>query len=175
MVTVVGDGSQLRTGEAAARLNVGEQTIRDYLTQHLLRAVRTAGGHRRIDAASPNAKRPKPRCVNGTGPLLLAEVRQLQPGLRQVPVQAGPDEVVGVDLAVAQDPVPASAAFGDRLDSPPAVRRGERAEDAFHPRTVRAVRVTCPAIAEPAAHRAGAQDRGQPRRPARTARRASHA
>jgi excisionase family DNA binding protein len=49
---VVGDGSQLRTGEAAARLNVGEQTIRDYLTQHLLRAVRTAGGHRRIDAAS---------------------------------------------------------------------------------------------------------------------------
>lgn len=52
MVTMVGDGSQLRTGEAAARLNVGDSTVRDYLAANLLRAVRTAGGHRRIDAAS---------------------------------------------------------------------------------------------------------------------------
>ncbi len=52
VVTVVGDGSQLRTGEAAARLGVGDSTVRDWLALHLLRAVRTAGGHRRIDAAS---------------------------------------------------------------------------------------------------------------------------
>lgn len=43
---------QLRTGEAAQRLNAGESSVRDWLRDGLLRAVRTPGGHRRIDAAS---------------------------------------------------------------------------------------------------------------------------
>jgi excisionase family DNA binding protein len=54
---VVGDGRQLRTAEAAERLNVSESTVVKWERDGLLRAMRTAGGgrgrgHRRIDADS---------------------------------------------------------------------------------------------------------------------------
>lgn len=49
---MVGDGSELRIGEAAERLNVSKSAARMYALDHLLRWHRTVGGHRRIDAAS---------------------------------------------------------------------------------------------------------------------------
>lgn len=45
---MVGDGTQLRTSEAAAILNVSPSTVINYLRNGLLRATRTAGRHRRI-------------------------------------------------------------------------------------------------------------------------------
>ena len=54
---MVGDGAQLRTAEAAERLNVSESTVVKWERHGLLRATRTAGGgrgrgHRRIERAS---------------------------------------------------------------------------------------------------------------------------
>src|ERR1041385_8403185 len=49
---VVGDGKQLRTSEAATALAVSPSTVIKYVGDNLLRTVWTAGGHRRIDAAS---------------------------------------------------------------------------------------------------------------------------
>lgn len=49
---MVGDGSELRTGEAAKALNVSNSTIINYVKDGLLRSNWTLGEHRRIDAAS---------------------------------------------------------------------------------------------------------------------------
>lgn len=49
---MVGDGTQLRTSEVATALNVSASTVINYLRDGLLRATWTAGGHRRVDAAS---------------------------------------------------------------------------------------------------------------------------
>lgn len=49
---MVGDGTQLRTSEAAAELNVSASTVIAWCKDGLLRTTRTAGGHRRILAES---------------------------------------------------------------------------------------------------------------------------
>lgn len=49
---MVGDGTQLRTSEAAAELNVSSSTVIAWCRDGLLRTTRTAGGHRRILADS---------------------------------------------------------------------------------------------------------------------------
>ncbi|MBQ1048492.1 MerR family DNA-binding transcriptional regulator [Micromonospora sp. C51] len=46
------DAPQLTTGEVAKRLVLNETTVINYAKQGLLRATRTAGGHRRYPAAS---------------------------------------------------------------------------------------------------------------------------
>ncbi|MFJ8690251.1 MerR family DNA-binding transcriptional regulator [Micromonospora wenchangensis] len=49
---MVGDGTQLRTSEAAAQLKVSPSTVIAWCRDGLLRTSRTAGGHRRIVAQS---------------------------------------------------------------------------------------------------------------------------
>ncbi|MGS2615131.1 excisionase family DNA-binding protein [Micromonospora sp. LZ34] len=49
---MVGDGTQLRTSEAATALNVSASTVIKWCRDGLLRTTRTAGGHRRIVASS---------------------------------------------------------------------------------------------------------------------------
>jgi excisionase family DNA binding protein len=45
----------LTVGEAAARLHVSKQTIRRWITEGILKASRTPGGHYRIRAADADA------------------------------------------------------------------------------------------------------------------------
>ena len=49
---MVGDGSLLRTDEAAAELNLSKSTVINYAKEGLLRVKRTGGGHRRFPAES---------------------------------------------------------------------------------------------------------------------------
>lgn len=49
---MVGDGSQLRTEEVAALLNLSKSTVINYAKAGLLVAKRTGGRHRRFDAES---------------------------------------------------------------------------------------------------------------------------
>jgi excisionase family DNA binding protein len=49
---MVGDGTELTVGEAQARLNVSDTTVRSYVAANLLRARWTGGGHTRVEAAS---------------------------------------------------------------------------------------------------------------------------
>jgi excisionase family DNA binding protein len=52
---MVGDGTQLRTAEAARLMNLSDRTVVNYADDGLLRVVWTAGGHRRIVADSVSA------------------------------------------------------------------------------------------------------------------------
>lgn len=49
---MIGDGTQLRTSEAATALNVSASTVIKWCRDGLLRTTRTVGGHRRIVAGS---------------------------------------------------------------------------------------------------------------------------
>ncbi|MFI7608509.1 excisionase family DNA-binding protein [Micromonospora sp. NPDC049366] len=46
------DSAPLTTGAAASALNVSSWTVIDYVKRNLLRATRTAGGHRRVSSQS---------------------------------------------------------------------------------------------------------------------------
>lgn len=52
------DGRLLRTPEAARLLGVSRQTVVNMVDRHWLRAVITAGGHRRIELASLEELKP---------------------------------------------------------------------------------------------------------------------
>ena len=71
-------GSLLRVGEAAERLGVSPQTVKQWIYKGTLRTVQTAGGHHRISAAevdrflSRTPARKPARTKSRGGPVILA-------------------------------------------------------------------------------------------------------